>query len=130
MKSKKFRKDWIEEFESFKKLVLESFGEDCFRNLKKNISKLATYHYNKRKSILLGKERQLYDFLIENSYNPFRVYRWFLFERLPDELRFQLKNRVISQKTASKLHFKRRHESKSKACIDIKLIGLNLVRSM
>lgn len=130
MKKEKFRKNWIQEFEEFKKLVLERFEDEGFRNLQKIINKLATYHYNKKKYILLGEERELYNFLIENSYNPFKVYRWFLLEKLPEQLRFQLRQGMISQKTASKIHFKRRHESRNTICMDIKLMGLNLVRAM
>ncbi|MEA2037895.1 MAG: hypothetical protein U9O94_10395 [Nanoarchaeota archaeon] len=130
MKKENFRNNWIEEFESLKNLVIKEFSEDGFRNLKENSAKLATYHYNKRKLMLLGEERKLYNFLIENSYNPYRVYRWFLLERVPDDVRFQLRNRLISQKIASKIHFKRKHESKNKVCLEIKLMGINLVRSM
>ena len=130
MKCKNFRNNWLLEFERLKNLVLEEFGEDGFRNLKEISSKLATFHYNKKKLMLLGEERKIYNFLVENSYNPYRVYRWFLLERIPENIRFQLKNGQISQKLASKIHFKRRHESKSKVCLDIKLMGLNLVRSM
>lgn len=130
MKKEVFRKNWLEEFESLKNLILEQFGEDCFRNLQEIMPKLATHHYNKNKFMLLGEERKLYNFLIENRYNPYKVYRWLLLERLPEDIRFQLKNGMISQKIASKMRFKRKHESKSKVCLDIKIMGLNLVRSM
>ena len=120
----------LEEFEHLKKLVLNSFGDESFRNFMKKLPKLATYHYNKRKYILLGEDRNFYNFLIENSYNPFRVYRWALLEKVPEEIKFQLKQGMMSQKMASKIHFKRRNESRSKVCMDIKLMGLNLVRSM
>lgn len=130
MKEQRIRKDWIERFEGLKSGIVCEFGEDGFRLLKENIAKLGTYHYNRRKFLLLGEEKKLYNWLIENGYNPFTVYRWFLLERIPDDVRFQLKNGQISQKTASRLHFKRRHESKSNVCVDIKIMGLNLVRSM
>ena len=130
MKDKNFRKSWIEEFETLKNRVLEEFSEEGFRNLKDCSAKLATYHYNKKKYMLLGTERKLYHFLIENSYNPYRIYRWFLLERIPEDVRFQLNNGMISQKIASRLNFKRKHESRHKVCLEIKLMGLNLVRSM
>lgn len=109
---------------------MSEFGEDGFRILKESIAKSGTYHYKKKKFMLLGDEKKFYNWLIENSYNPFTVYRWFLLEKIPDDVRFQLKNAHISQKIASRLHFKRRHESKSKVCLDIRIMGLNLVRSM
>ena len=130
MKNRSIRKGWIEQFEKLKNLVKVGFGEEGSRNLKEKISKLASYHYNKKKFILLGEDRKLYNFLIENSYNPYRIYRWFLLERVPEDVRFQLKNGMINQKLASKIQFKRRHEGKSKVCVDIKIMGLNLVRSM
>ena len=131
MKVKSFRKkNWLEEFERLQNIVKERFGEDTFRNLREIISKLATYHYNKKKYILLGKDRTLYNFLIENSYNPYTVYRWFLLEKVPEDVKFQIRNGLLNQKLASKINFKRKHESESKICVDIKLMGLNLVRSM
>ena len=130
MKELRFRKNWIDEYEKLKTLIVGAFGEDGFRSLKKIISKLGTYHYNKKKYLLLGEERKFYNFLIENGYNPYRVYRWFLLERLPEDVRFQLKRGMISQKTASKLNFKRRHESKNQVCREIKIMAINLVRSM
>lgn len=96
MKVKTFRKkDWLIEFYRLKEIVKTHFEEDGLRNLKEIISKLTTYHYNKRKYILLGQERELYNFLIENSFNPFTVYRWFLLERVPEDVRFQLKTIFI-----------------------------------
>ena len=130
MKERRIRKDWLETFEWLKSGVVSEFGEEGFRLLRENIAKLGTYHYNKNKFLLLGEEKKLYNWLVENGFNPFTVYRWFLLERIPDDVRFQLKNRQMSQKTASRLHFKRKHESKSKVCVDIRIMGLHLVRSM
>lgn len=130
MKHTNFRNSWLENFESLKKALVSRFGEDVLRLLMDNISKLATYHYNKKKYILLGKEKELYNFLIENSYNPFTIYRWSLLEKIPEDIKHQLKTGNITQKLASKIQFKRRHETRSKVCIDIKLMGINLVRSM
>ncbi len=130
MKQPIFRNSWLEAFEGLKKRVVSGFGEDGFRLLKESIAKLASYHYNRKSFMLLGEERKLYAFLVENGFNPFTVYRWFLLERIPDDVRFQLRNGHISQKLASRIHFRRRHESRSKVCVDIRIMGLNLVRSM
>ena len=130
MKHEKSRLSFIEDLLTVRKLVESRYPEINGRLFDDMLSKLAHYHYNKKNQIVLGREWDVYDLLIKNSYNPFTVYRWFLLERIPDDVHFQLKNRQISQKIASKIHFKRRHESKSKVCVDIKIMGLNLVRSM
>ena len=130
MKDKDIRKTWLIDYESIKKEALDRFGEEYFRNFHQNIARLAQHHYNKRKSMLLGKDKELYNFLIENGHNPYKVYRWCLLERVPETLRFQLKEGIISQKTALKTHFKSRHETESQVCISIKLQGMQLVRGM
>ena len=80
--------------------------------------------------MLLGKERLLYNSLIENSYNPYTVYRWALLERVPEDIRFHLRNHNLSQKKASKLFFERKHETETVLQLNIKQLGLQLVRSM
>ena len=128
MKDGNFRNSWIEEFESLKNLVIKEFSEDGFRNLKENSAKIATYHYNKRKLMLLGEERKLYNFLIENSYNPFTVYRWLLLERIPEDIKFQLRNNYLNQKKAIKLSFQRKHKTKGSLCTEIKNLGMQLLQ--
>ena len=59
MKNRIFRKEWIEQFEELKNSVNGQFGEEGSRNLKEKISKLASYHYNKKKFILLGEDRMV-----------------------------------------------------------------------
>ena len=81
----KARKNIFEELNKVKKLVYLFFPEISARDLCKL---LGTYHYNKRKFIVLGKEKSLYNQLIENSFNPFTVYRWALLERAPDDIKF------------------------------------------
>lgn len=115
-----FRKSWIEEYEQLKKEVGVRFGEEYVRNFSKIISKLAQYHY-KKKGLILGKEKEIYAFLLENGHNPFKIYRWCLLERIPETIRFQLKNEMINQKTALHMHFKNRHESKNSVCVEIRV---------
>jgi len=123
------RKNWLIEYESIKKEVQERFGEEYFRNFPQIIAKIAQHHY-KKNSLLLGKEREMYAFLLEKGHNPYKVYRWCLLEKIPEALRFQLKNGMINQKTALHMHFKSRHESENSICVAIRIQGLNLVRSM
>lgn len=129
MKEIYLRKNWLIDYESIKKEVLERFGEEYFRNFPQIIAKIAQHHY-KKNSLLLGKEREMYAFLLEKGHNPYKVYRWCLLEKIPEALRFQLKNGMINQKTALHMHFKSRHESENSICVAIRVQGLNLVRSM
>ena len=129
MKDKNFRKSWIEEYEQLKKEIGVRFGEEYVRNFSQIMAKLGQHHY-KKNSLLLGKEREIYAFLLEKGHNPFKIYRWCLIERIPETIRFQLKNGMINQKTALHMHFKNRHESKNSVCVEIRVQGLNLVRSM
>lgn len=123
------RKNWLVKYEAIKKEVELRFGAEYLRNFTKIMARIAQYHY-KKKSMLLGKERELYIFLQEKGHNPFKVYRWCLIERIPEAIRFQLKNGMINQKTALHMHFKNRHESENSICVTIRVQGLQLVRSM
>tara|TARA_Y100000310_G_scaffold300204_1_gene335681 strand:- start:1179 stop:1562 length:384 start_codon:yes stop_codon:yes gene_type:complete len=125
----RIRKNIFEELEKVKTLIKKEIPNLDIRNLPNILAKLATYHY-KKKGLLLGHERKLYYLLIENSYNPFTVYRWTLLERIPEEIKFQLKNYQISQKKASSLYFKRRHETNLSLQKDIKSLGLKLIQEM
>jgi hypothetical protein len=124
------RKNIFNELEKVKKLVEVHFPEIEIRELCKILGRIGTYHYNKRSRMLLGKERLLYNSLIENSYNPYTVYRWALLERVPEDIRFHLRNHNLSQKKASKLFFERKHETETVLQLNIKQLGLQLVRSM
>lgn len=124
------RQSCLGRYESLKRLVLEKFPDFSARDLCVVLGRLGTFHYNKKKGFLLGKERLLYNFLIENSYNPFTVYRWALLERVPQEIKFQLRNHYLSQKKASRLFFERRHETGTSLQVDIKESGLRLIKEM
>jgi hypothetical protein len=124
------RKNIFEELNQVRKLVEVHFPEIKLRDLCKLLGRLGTYHYNKKKNMLLGKERELYNTLIKNSYNPFTVYRWALLEKVPDDIRFQLNNHYLSQKKASKLFYQRRTETDTSLQIDIRRLGLRIIREM
>lgn len=123
------RKNWLIEYESIKKKIEVRFGVEFLRHFTKIMARIAQYHY-KKKSMFLGKERELYAFLQEKGHNPFKIYRWCLIERIPEAIRFQLKNGMINQKTALHMHFKSWHESENSICVAIRVQGLQLVRSM
>lgn len=126
----KLRKNVFEELDKAKNLLLIRFPDFDIRNLCPILSRLATYHYNKRKVMLLGQEREFYNLLIENSYNPFTVYRWALLEKVPDEIKFQLRHHYVSQKNASKQHFQQRHETDTDIQISLRDAGLRIIREM
>ncbi|MBS3148742.1 hypothetical protein J4219_07700 [Candidatus Woesearchaeota archaeon] len=122
--------NFVTKLEELRKLLVVRFPSLDVRSLTEKMSKLAHYHYNKRNFLIMGEDRELYNFLIENSYNPFTVYRWLLLERVPDEIKWQLKNRQISQKRAITLTIERRTETGSSLAADIKSQGMKLIGGM
>ena len=123
------RKDYLGELEKLKLRLKEEFSDFDAPDSHQLFGKLGVYHYNK-KNMILGRERQVYNFLIENSYNPYTVYKWSLLARIPEEIRFQIKNHYLSQKNASKLFFKRRRETCSSIQKEVKDQGLRLIQEM
>ena len=121
--------DWWARLNSLKNLVKQRFSEKDVPNLLAIISKIAHYHYNKNDYLVFGVERKLYDFLRENGYNPYTVYRWLLLENTPEDIRFRLRNNQISQRNAFSLKFERRRPSEELA-ETIRSMGLRLVRGL
>ena len=130
MKDRNMQKNFIEKLLSLRKLLESRYPQEYMQDLDKIMSRLAHYHYNKQKYILLGTDKELYNFLIENSYNPFTVYRWLLLERLPDDIKFQIKERKTSQKKAVSEGFTRRHETINDLTQSVREAGLILIRRM
>lgn len=112
------QKNIFEELDKVRQLVRERLPGFDVHDLCVTLGRLGTYHY-KRKSMIVGDERALYNLLIENSYNPYTVYRWALLERVPEEIKFQLRNYYVSQKKASQ-----EYKSKELANIFIQVMGL------
>jgi len=123
------QKNIFEELDKVRQLVRERLPGFDVHNLCVTLGRLGTYHY-KKKSMIVGDERALYNLLIENSYNPFTVYRWALLERVPEEIKFQLRNSYISQKNASQAYFKQRHKNDLETLREIKMLGLGIIREM
>ncbi|MDD3175129.1 MAG: hypothetical protein PHU51_01475 [Candidatus Nanoarchaeia archaeon] len=130
MKQEVSQKNYLEKLHSFKKSLFSEFSWLESRDVCLLMGKLAHYHYNKNKFILLGKEKEIYDFLIKHSYNPYTIYRWLLLERIPDDIKHQLKNKEMSQKKAVSEAFKRRKETTESICLSVKELGLALIRRM
>ena len=130
MKREDIRKDFLEKLNQLRKLLESRFPSLDVQHLDKTMCQIAHYHYNKKQTMLLGEEKPIYQFLIENGYNPFTAYRWLLLERVPEDIRFQLRERRVSQKKASRMAFKRRHETTSILGKEIIEEGLNLIRRM
>ncbi len=123
------RKDCLGEYEKLKKDIMDKFPDLDARNLCVLLGRLGTFHYSK-KTLIMGREREIYNFLVENSYNPYTVYRWALLERVPEEIKFQLKNHYLSLKRASSAFFQQRHETETSLQRDIRELGLRLIREM
>lgn len=130
MKREDISQNFVEKLNHLRKQLGSRLPLLNMQNLDKMMCQIAHYHYNKKGTLLLGDEKIIYLFLIENDYNPFTVYRWLLLERVPEDIRFQLRERRISQKKASRLAFKRRHETISTLGKEIIEDGLNLIRRM
>ena len=129
MKHKNMHSSFLKKLEELRNLLEKSFPDEDMRNIKM-MSKIAHYHYNKKRFMLLGTERKLYNFLVENSYNPYTVYRWMLLEKLPEDIKFQIKQNQISQKNAISKAFQRNHETSSGLALSVKDYGLSLIRRM
>jgi hypothetical protein len=127
VKKQDVHKNFIAKLDTAKILIIGRFPAIEGRNLRKIMSKLAHYHYNKKGSMLLGVERDLYDLLISKGYNPFTVYRWFLLERIPDDIKFKLKQKNISQKRAVTLAFNRKREGSKDLSKSVRLSGLDII---
>ncbi|MFW5853001.1 MAG: hypothetical protein ACOCUR_03140, partial [Nanoarchaeota archaeon] len=130
VKHENSRLSFIEGLKTVRNLVESRHPDVNGRLFDEMLSKLAHYHYNRKKFILLGQERDVYNLLIENSHNPFTVYRWLLLERIPEEVRFQLRQGQISQKKALSKAFQIKRDKSSQTRETIKEIGLNLVRGL
>jgi len=130
VKHKISRESFTEKLDTIRNMISMRFPSVDVRNLDKTMARLAHYHYDKKKYFVIGESRELYDFLLLKGYNPFTVYRWMLLEKLPEDMRFQLKERQISQKKAVSEAFDRRHETTSSLGESIKDIGLSLIRRM
>ncbi len=122
-------KDWFGRLQVLKNLVNSKFSGKDVPNLLELMSKIAHYHYNKKKLMLVGVEWDLYKFLKDNGYNPYTVYKWLLLENVPEDVRFRLRNNQLSQKDAFNLKFERRKPSEE-ISETIKFLGMKLVRGM
>jgi len=130
VKQAKLRKNWLIYAEKLKNELLKQFPEWDFRNLTKIIGRLGTAKYSRNKPLILGREKELRNYLLENGHSPFKVYRWFLLMRVPEEIKFQLKNNILSQKNASAKSFLQRHQTASDIGERIRALGLELIRGM
>lgn len=129
MKDKDVQKDYFRKLQSLKKRLYARFSWLEIRDLCQTMSKLGHYHYNKKQFILLGEDRDLYNFLMESGFNPFTVYRWLLLERVPEDIKYQLKENKLSQQKAISEAFKRKQETTETISLSVKQMGLALLRS-
>jgi len=124
------QRNYLEKLHAFKKLLYSECSWTESRNLQEMMSKLGHYHYNKNKFMIFGEEKTLYDFLIKNSYNPYTIYRWLLLEKIPEDIKYRLKDKEMSQKKAVSEAFKRRQETAESISLSVQELGLALIRRM
>ena len=115
------REMWTKKVNELKFLLEKEFPELDARNMHERMSKIGHYHYNKKGSMIFGLDKKLYNFLIKNSYNPYTVYRWLLLEKVPEDIRFQLNERQISQRKAIKLSMERKRETDPYQVLQLRL---------
>ncbi len=130
MKYVNSRLSFLDELCSLRDLVESRFPSVDGRSFDDILSKLAHYHYNKKNSILLGLEKDVYYYLIKQGHNPFTVYRWMLLERVPEEVRFQISKGELNQKEALRKAFRIKQNKKDIAGESLKKMGLELIRRM
>ena len=130
MNSEDMHKSFVDKLKSLRKKLAVRFPDMDMQDFNEIMAKIAHYHYNKQKFLIVGESRKIYNFLIEEKLNPFTVYRWLLLERVPDDIRFRLKQREISQKKASKIAYERKHETKEELTSTIFEAGLSLIKRM
>jgi len=124
------QKNYLQKLECLRKLLHSRLPQLESQNLCKMVSKLAHYHYNKKKYLIMGIEREVYNLLIENTYNPYTVYRWLLLERVPEDIKFQLKQQKLSQKLVLNKAFERRHEGFKELTTSVREYGISLIVMM
>lgn len=130
MKQDYVQKDYLRRLTSLKKRLYSEYSWLEGRDLVKLMSKLGHYHYNKKQFILLGEDRDLYNFLMDSGFNPFTVYRWLLLEKVPEDIKYQLKENKLSQRKAISEAFKRKQETSETISLSVKQMGLTLIRGM
>lgn len=130
MKNQNMQKNFIGKLSSLRNLLKSRFPKLDVQKTMECMGRLAHYHYNKRKYLILGSEKEVYNFLIEEGYNPYTIYRWLLLEKLPEEIRWQVKQQQISQKNAFSEAYKRKQETTESLTSSIIDYGLSLVRGM
>jgi len=130
MKNQDMQESFVEKLKTLRNRLKEAFPTLDVHNLIKIMNKLAHYHYKKSQFYIIGMEKNLYNFLIENSYNPYTVYRWLLLEKVPEDIKFRLRQNEMTQKEAIAKACIRRQETDETLGVAIKSMGLNLVRGM
>ncbi len=130
MKLENMQESFVDKLKSLRKKLAVRFPSMEMQDFEKILAKIAHFHYKKKKGLIMGEHREVYQFLIGEGLNPFTVYRWLLLERVPEDIRFRLKEREISQKKAVSLAFRRKHETREQLTESVRIVGLGLIRRM
>ncbi len=129
MNPEPMRQTFLEKLSLVKKELTSRFPDTDMRHLTETLGKLAHNQYSK-KAILLGETKELHQFLIGKGYNTYTVYRWLLLERLPEDIKYQIKQKQISQRKAVSVAHTRKYETMEELNEDIRNMALSLIRRM
>ncbi len=94
------------------------------RELFKILSKLATWHYPKKrtKAMTLSKEEAMvYEFLLKNNYNPSTCYKWMLACNTNEDLQKRLMKGEISMRKAMQQPYRTITQTEHELLYQIKL---------
>ena len=107
MTMKDYQENVFTKLEKFMLIIKKELGDLSKEDLKKNIQRLANWQYKskqEKKKIKLSKDSVIiYEIMLKHKFSPSTVYRWFLLEESPTEIKEQLGAQTISLRTASTL---------------------------
>ncbi|MFH1175003.1 MAG: hypothetical protein V1725_07765 [archaeon] len=129
MNSPTMQQSFIAKLEHIRKEAQSRFPTLERSEFDKILAQIAHHHYNRR-GLLIGQARDVYKWLIDQGQNPFTVYRWTLLERVPEDIKFQVKQHKMSQKKAIREAFRRKHETFHELGASVREAGLALIVRM
>ena len=124
-----FRKSIFDRLNDVKEIAKKNdpmWDEDILKLLRS----LSKYHYNKKKYMLLGPHKIIYNTMIKQGILPDTAYKWALLENIPEEIKHQLEQGLIGQKKAKRFAHQRKRCVDTALHIDIKKRGLMLIRGL
>lgn len=78
---------------TFKELFLHKSPREIIHIL----SHCGHYHYRRKKTPIAEEEKIMYEYLVTHNYNPYTVYKWFLWFITAQMMTDEVKNNTINQ---------------------------------